>query len=134
MTDENARANALAELSKARAARRAAQALIELGLHDDAANRLYYAAFHLVSAALVSLGIQAHSHAGLASLLGQHLVKPGLVPVRVAHDFAILLGLRNQADYNRYFMLDAPTISDELTRLDTLFASLEAFSELRGDS
>jgi hypothetical protein len=45
VTDENARTNANAELQKAYAARRAARALADLGLYDDAASRLYYAVY-----------------------------------------------------------------------------------------
>lgn len=58
MTDENARTNASAELQKAYAARRAARALAGLGLYDDAASRLYYAVFHLISASLLCLGFR----------------------------------------------------------------------------
>jgi hypothetical protein len=47
VTDDNAKANSGAELQKAYAARRAARALSDLGLYDDAASRLYYAALHL---------------------------------------------------------------------------------------
>jgi uncharacterized protein (UPF0332 family) len=127
VTDENAKANAEAELLKACAARRAARALAALSLHDDAASRLYYAAFHLISAALLCLGVQAQNHRGVASLLGQHLVNPGLVPTSVARDFATLLGLRSQADYNRHFLLDAPSIAEELARVEGLFATIGAF-------
>ncbi len=59
MTDENAIENACAELVKAEAALRAARALADLELYDDAASRLYYAVFHLISAALLRLGVQA---------------------------------------------------------------------------
>lgn len=134
MTDENARTNASAELQKAYAARRAARALAGLGLYDDAASRLYYAAFHLLSAALLCLGVQAQTHRGVASLLGQHLVRPGLVPTSVARDFATLLGLRSQADYNRHFLLDAPSITDELARVDAMFHVIGAFLTSHGIS
>jgi uncharacterized protein (UPF0332 family) len=134
MTDENAKANCGAELLKAYAARRAARALAGLGLYDDSASRLYYAAFHLISAALLSLGVQAQTHRGVASLLGQYLVKPGLVPTSVGRDFATLLGLRSQADYNRHFVLDAPSIAEELTRVDGLFSTVGAFLGSRGIS
>jgi uncharacterized protein len=124
VTDENSRINAAAELAKAYAARRAARALADLGLYDDAASRLYYAAFHLVSAALLCLGIQAQTRRGVASLLGQHLVKPGLLPASVARDFAVLLGLRSQADYNRHFLLDGASAAEELARVDSLFTTV----------
>lgn len=132
MTDENARANCSAELSKAYAALRAGRALVELGLYDDAASRLYYAAFHLVSGALLALGVQAQTHRGIAALLGQHLVRPGLVPPSVSRDFAALIGLRNQADYNRHFILDSQTIGEELARVEGLFATVGGFLQPRG--
>lgn len=132
MTEENVKANCRAELLKAFAARRAARALAGLGLYDDAASRLYYAAFHLISAALLALGVQAHTHRGVASLMGQYLVMPGLVPTSVGRDFATLLGLRSQADYNRHFALDAASIAEELARVEGLFSTLGAFLDSRG--
>jgi hypothetical protein len=51
MTSENAASNARAEFGKATSALAAARALDALGLYDDAASRLYYYAFHLISGA-----------------------------------------------------------------------------------
>jgi uncharacterized protein (UPF0332 family) len=127
MTDENALANAQAEWVKAQAAKRAAKALAELGLFDDASSRLYYAAFHMVSAALLLHGVQAQSHGGLASLLGQHLVRPGLLPARVAREFATLMGLRSQADYNRHFVMDGEGFAAVTRNADAVFAPIEAY-------
>jgi uncharacterized protein (UPF0332 family) len=132
MTGDNEQANARAEFAKAQAARRAAVALAELELFDDASSRLYYAAFHLVSAALLTLGIQAQTHGGLAVLLGQHLVQPGLVPSVVARHFAAVMGLRSQADYNRHFVMDSEGFAEEIQKAEVLFAALEAFLVSRG--
>jgi len=132
MTDDNARSNAQAEWAKARAARRAAQALADLGLFDDASSRLYYAAFHLVSAALLTHGVQAQSHGGLATLLGQHLIRPGLLPAHVARELAALMGLRSQADYNRHFVMDAEGFVAAMKNADALFAPIEAYLVGRG--
>ncbi|HEU4579261.1 MAG TPA: HEPN domain-containing protein [Polyangiaceae bacterium] len=132
MTDENSRLNAQAELSKADAARRAARALADLGLYDDAASRLYYAAFHLISAALLCLGVQAQTHRGVAALLGQHLIKPGLLPASVGRDLAALMGLRSQADYNRHFLLDATSLAEELERVEQLFSVVGTWIAARG--
>jgi uncharacterized protein (UPF0332 family) len=134
MTNENAILDAKAELSKAHAALRAARALSDLEIYDDAASRLYYAAFHLVSAALLVLGVQAQTHAGIATLLGQHLVKPGLLPATIGRDFAALLGVRGQADYNRHFSMDKAGIEEELARVNRMFAAVESFLAVRGVS
>jgi uncharacterized protein (UPF0332 family) len=132
MTGENEVINAQAEFAKARAARRAAKALAELGLYDDASSRLYYSTFHLVSAALLTLGVQAQTHSGLTSVLGQHLVRPGLVPAQVAREFASLMGLRSQADYNRHFVMDSEGYEQAQLMADALFTSLEGFLATRG--
>jgi uncharacterized protein (UPF0332 family) len=134
VTDENALSNARAELAKATAALQATYALSKLALYDDAASRLYYAVFHLVSAALMSLGLQAQSHGGVAVLLGKHLIGPGLLPVHVGRDFAMLMGLRSQADYNRHFSLDADSFQSELARAEALFSLIGQFLEARGVS
>ncbi len=134
MTDENAILDAKAELHKAQTTFRAAQALSDLSLYDDAVSRLYYAAFHLVSAALLVLGVQAQTRAGVATLLGQHLVKPGLLPPSIGRDFAALLGVRGQADYNRHFLMDTAGTAEELARVERMFAAVESFLAARGVS
>jgi uncharacterized protein (UPF0332 family) len=100
MTDAARAANLAAEVEKARHALAAADQLLAIGLWDDAMSRLYYAAFHLASAALLVQGIEATSHRGLLSLVSQHLVKPALVPPQLARELTELFGLRNQADYD----------------------------------
>jgi uncharacterized protein (UPF0332 family) len=132
VTSENARENARAEVVKALAALRAARSLGDLQLFDDAASRLYYAVFHLLAGALVALGVQAQTHSGLAALLGQHLVKPGLLPAHVARDFATLMALRNQADYNRHFVMDGEGFASELGRAERVFSLVEDFLAAHG--
>lgn len=132
MTADNCQTNAAAELAKAQAALKAARTLRDAGLFDDAASRAYYAAFHLISAALLCLGVQAGSHNGVAALLGQHLVKPGLLPPELSKEFALLLGLRNQADYNRFFNLTEAAFTTELARVEGVFAVVLPFLAARG--
>ncbi|MBN2197087.1 MAG: HEPN domain-containing protein [Polyangiaceae bacterium] len=134
MTEENRLQNAHAEIAKAFAALGAARALGDLGLFDDASSRLYYAIFHLVSAALLMVGVQAETHGGVAALLGQHLVRPGLVPVAVARDFSTLMALRQQSDYNRHFVCDANGFADDLARAEVTFRVLAGFLASRGAS
>jgi uncharacterized protein (UPF0332 family) len=107
MTAEARTLNVGAEVEKARHALAAADQLLAIGLWDDAMSRLYYATFHLASAALLVHGIEAQSHRALLSLVSLHLVKSGHVPAACARELTELFGLRNQADYDRHFATDA---------------------------
>ncbi len=111
---------------------RAAEALIAVAIYDDAMSRLYYAAFHAASAALLVLGVEATTHRGLMGLFSMHLVKPGLVSPDAGRSLAILEGLRNQADYNRHFSTDEKGAREERDRAHALLAELEAFVRARG--
>jgi hypothetical protein len=56
------------------------------------------------------------------------------VSTSVGRDFATLLGLRSQADYNRHFLLDAPSINEEMARVDAMFELMGAFITSHGIS
>jgi hypothetical protein len=46
--------------------------------------------------------------------------------------FAILMGLRGQADYNWFFVMDAEGFADELARVEALFSVLGGFLDAHG--
>ncbi len=67
-------------------------------------NRLYYSAFHLVSALMAKHGIEPKSHDGLKTMFFQHYIKPKLstlIMVGCIHNYltgdrkAIMLSLLN---------------------------------------
>ena len=64
MTEANRLANARAEAALGDDALRAASALVELGLHNDAVSRAYYAAFHYARALLLVAGLPAEDPPG----------------------------------------------------------------------
>ena len=132
MTASNRKENAAAELQKFRSSFAAADQLLSAGLFDDAMSRLYYAAFHLASAALLTLGVEATSHRRLLSLFAQHLVKPGLVPAHAGRILANLFALRNQSDYNRHFLLDDAGAREERARTQQLVDALSEFLRKQG--
>lgn len=132
MTEENQLANARAELGKARRALAAADRLIEAGLFEDAASRLYYAAFHMASAVLLSVDVEVRTHAALQSLFAQHVVHAGLVAPDCSRRLATLFGVRQQADYNRHFTLDEAGAREERARAAALIGELEGVLRARG--
>jgi len=68
-----------------------------------AANRMYYALFHAITALLVKDGHQVSSHKGVKGALGLYYVTTGLISAEDARVFAQLATLRERADYDVVF-------------------------------
>ena len=68
-------------------------------------NRLYYAAFHAVTALLIHNGLHASTHQGVYALLSRHFVKDGIMSQDEGRLFSRLATMREKGDYNCY--LDA---------------------------
>lgn len=100
MTGANRTANARAEAALGDDALRAAQALLELGLHNDAVSRAYYAAFHYARALLLLEGLEPKTHRGVVSLLMDRYEKPGRLEPGAVSILARLQTFRGLADYD----------------------------------
>ncbi|MCC6523583.1 MAG: HEPN domain-containing protein [Polyangiaceae bacterium] len=132
MTEDNRRQNLAAELRKGEQSLRAAQALLGLGLWDDAVSRAYYAALHFVRAVLFSAGLEPKSHAGAHNLLYMSFVRPGLLSQDLASRFAALQKYREQADYAAELSLDEAGARAEVGQAAELCRSLGAWLAERG--
>jgi hypothetical protein len=100
MTPDRRSRNAAAELARARACLTEATTLAAAGMPYGAASRAYYAVFHGARALLFSAGIEPRSHRGVASLLGEHFVKPGRLTPDTGRLVARMQRDREDADYD----------------------------------
>lgn len=100
MTAPNRRDNIAREIERAAEARRAAQALVDSGLHADSVSRAYYATYHLTRALLYSRGIEPKSHAGAIHLFNVEFVRPSLLPSSFNRILSGLQRTRELADYD----------------------------------
>jgi len=114
VTSDSRRANVEAEVQKADSALRAARALLGLGFADECVARAYYGVFHLVSAVLLTEGLEARSHQGVDHLFNLHLVRTGRLDPTLAKAFARLAQFRLQADYSRAFRFTREGAEEEL--------------------
>jgi uncharacterized protein (UPF0332 family) len=101
LTKANRRTAVALELRQGAVALRAAAALRQLGMHNDALSRLYYAVFHHACALLLTEGVEARLHASVPSLLGQHFVAAGRLTAGDVASFSRALSFRSLADYER---------------------------------
>lgn len=68
-----------------------------------AANRLYYACFHVSTALLLKNGFVSKTHSGTISLIGQHFVEKGLLSSDDARLITKLMNMRTSGDYTDFF-------------------------------
>ena len=80
-----------------------AEVAIQARKWSMAANRLYYASFHAISALFVSDGRSVGTHRGVKASLGHNYVLTGELSSESAKYFARLETLRDKADYNILF-------------------------------
>lgn len=80
LTDEERKALVSNKVRRSRETWDEAKGIIESGYWYAAANRMYYACYHMTSALLLKHGQSAHTHGGIIGLFGLHFIKTGIVP------------------------------------------------------
>ena len=92
----------LIKLQKEKAYRILSEAddMVEQKRWDIAANRYYYACYHILQALFISKGLSAKTHDGSLTHLGQDFIMPGLIDKKFGRFFARMVQLRHKADYN----------------------------------
>ena len=88
------------EIEKSRRTFSEIEILRQASLWDNIANRLYYAAFHAVSALLINDRHPVGTHQGAVVMLHQHYVKTGILPKEDGAFYSQLQTLREKSDYN----------------------------------
>lgn len=88
------------ETEKARKTFAEIEILRQAGLWNNIANRMYYAAFHAVSALLISNGHIVGTHQGAVIMLHQHYIKTGVLEKKYGTLYSRLQTMREQSDYN----------------------------------
>ena len=114
MSPENELANARTEMALGDDALRAAQALLDLDLPNDAVSRAYYAAFHYARALLLLQGLEPKTHRGVAALMATHLEGTGRLSKASVSAFARLQTFRATADYDARGRLTRERAAEEV--------------------
>ena len=92
----------------------AARVCLDNELYADSISRSYYAAYHIASAVLLTLGVSAKTHRGVRSQFGLHIVTPGLIERNWGSEFGDLQDLRIAADYDVVRRFSEPNARDVL--------------------
>ncbi len=86
-------------ISKARESLNASQHLAAGGYADFAIARAYYAMFYAAQALLLENGLVYSKHGSLLAAVGQHLVRPGIIPAQLHRNLINAYNARLIGDY-----------------------------------
>ena len=90
-------------MEKAKSVMIEAQDNAKMGHWSLAANRLFYALFHMASALLVDKGFTSKTHSGILCILGQEFVTKGLLGSEDGRLISRLQNMRQSGDYDDLF-------------------------------
>ena len=97
------------------------------GRWETAANRLYYALFHAMSALLICDGHHVKSHRGILSMFGEHYVKTEIFSRKDGSLLSELVIMRDNADYNCFYDVDEEKIKPYIEPTQQLIETIRKY-------
>ena len=88
----------------------AACILIDGRSYSAAMNRLYYAAFHAVSALLLQNDIKHKAHNGAKAMFELHFIKSGVISIDWGKFYSMLFTDRHESDYDDFAVFTADDV------------------------
>lgn len=126
LTDEERNTIVKYELEKASTTLCEVDALIENNLWNGAANRLYYAVFHAISALLIHDGHQVSTHQGSHALFGLHYIKTEKLPAEFGRLYSQLQTMREESDYNCIYDVTPDELTEKIEPAKRLINAIAA--------
>ena len=105
---------------------------LQEGKWEAAANRLYYALFHAVSALLICDGYNVRSHRGTMALFGEHYIRTGIFERKDGSLFSDLVIMRDNADYNCFFEATEEKLAPYIEPTRQLIAKIDCYISQKG--
>lgn len=96
-----------------------------------AANRLYYALFHMASALLIDKGYTSKTHSGILCILGQEFVAKGVLTRDDGRLVSRLQNMRQSGDYDDLFDWEEEDISPLFEPTNKLLEKMYALITLK---
>jgi uncharacterized protein (UPF0332 family) len=112
--------------SKAEESLASAQRELEAGALTFSANRLYYAVFYGVSAALLERQLHFRKHSGVRAAFHREFIKTGLLDVKWGKLYDQLFEDRQEGDYLALVSFDPEYVESQLTLCTQFLEELRA--------
>jgi uncharacterized protein (UPF0332 family) len=97
---------------------------VDAGSNGFAVNRLYYAAFYGVSAALLERRLSFRKHSGVRAAFHRDFIKTGLLDVEWGKLYDQLFEDRQEGDYVAMISFDRDYVESQITRCGNFLIAL----------
>lgn len=127
MREEDLRSLIDYRLEQAAEALRDAELLLDEGRYRATANRMYYACFYAVVAALLTRRLQYSKHAAVIAFFDKEFILTGLLPKEYSRTLHQAFNERQQDDYMPFVEMDADQIKSLFVDVQTLVNGISRY-------
>jgi uncharacterized protein (UPF0332 family) len=124
------KADLVALLTKASEKLESARIMYENARYDDAVSRTYYAAFHAMTAALLSKNLSFSSHGQLIGAFNREFIKTGIFPKDFTVIIQALFDDRQIGDYGLLVKMSKSTAREHINEAKNMIAAIRLFLKL----
>ena len=104
-----------------------AEILEQAADYKGATNRSYYAVFHGIRAVLALENLDFKSHSAVISHFRKNYIKAGTFPVEMSHIVGALFQVRNDSDYQDFFLISKEEVVEQLASAKFFLDEVEKF-------
>ena len=104
-----------------------ARILYENARYDDAVSRAYYAAFHAMTAALLSKDLSYSSHGQVIGAFNREFIKTGIFPKKYSSIIQALFDDRQIGDYGIFVKISKSTAHEHINKAEKLIEAIRLF-------
>ena len=127
MREEDLRSLIDYRLEQAAEALRDAELLLDEGRYRATANRMYYACFYAVVAALLTRRLQYSKHAAVIAFFDKEFILTGLLPKEYSRTLHQAFNERQQDDYMPFVEMDVDQIKILFVDVQTLVNGISEY-------
>jgi len=127
MREEDLRSLIDYRLEQAAEALRDAELLLDEGRYRATANRMYYACFYAVVAALLTKRLQYSKHAAVIAFFDKEFILTGLLPKEYSRTLHQAFNERQQDDYMPFVEMDVDQIKILFVDVQTLVNGISEY-------
>jgi uncharacterized protein (UPF0332 family) len=104
-----------------------AKILYENIRYDDAVSRAYYAAFHAMSAALLSKDLSYSSHGQVIGAFNREFIKTGIFPKKYSSIIQALFDDRQIGDYGIFVKISKSAAHEHINKAEKMIETIRLF-------